>query len=104
MRRIIALGFLLGSLAACDDGKPVAPKPAADTSARDIADYAARRAGCNHWGGEEGYDAARRAEIAKAATALRCGQIDADESALLKRYGGRPELLQRIRAAHDKLL
>jgi hypothetical protein len=98
---ILALGVLL---AACDDGKPAAPAagPAADGKA--IADYAARRAGCNHWGGEEGYDAARRAEIAKAAAALRCDRIDTDEAALLKRYSTQPERLQQIRAAKDKLL
>jgi len=99
----MALGV---ALAGCDDGKPAAPpaKPAADTSARDIAEYAARRAGCNHWGGEEGTDAARRAEINRNMAALRCGQIDQDEAALLQRYGGQPQQLQQIRAAHDKLL
>jgi len=99
----MALGV---ALAGCDDGKPAAPpaKPAADTSARDIAEYAARRAGCNHWGGEDGTDAARRAEINRNMAALRCGQIDQDEAALLQRYGGQPQQLQQIRAAHDKLL
>jgi len=100
---VMALGL---ALAGCDDGKPAAPapKPVADTSARDLTDYAARRAGCNHWGGEEGTDAARRAEINRNMAALKCGQIDQDEAALLKRYSSNPQTLQQIRAAHDKLL
>lgn len=101
---IVALGV---ALAGCD-GKPAAPpaKPAASAAkpSSDIADYAARRAGCNHWGGEEGTDAARRAEINRAMAALKCGQIDQDEAALLQRYGGQPQQLQQIRAAHDRLL
>ena len=101
----MALGL---ALAGCDDGKPAAPpaKPAgaAAKSFADITAYAARRAGCNHWGGEEGTDAARRAEINRNMAALRCGQIDQDEAALLKRYSGNPQTLQQIRAAHDRLL
>ena len=93
------------ALAGCDDGKPAAPpKPAAGTPGKDIAEYAARRAGCNHWGGEEGTDAARRDEINRHMAALKCGQIDQDEAALLHQYGGQPQQLQQIRAAHDRLL
>lgn len=45
-----------------------------------------RRAGCNHWGGEEGYDAERAAQIAKAARELRCRQIEAEERQIKRHY------------------
>lgn len=45
-----------------------------------------RRAGCNHWGGEEGYDAERAAQIAEAARKLRCSRIEADERRIKRRY------------------
>jgi hypothetical protein len=104
---VFAILLLGGALAGCDARKPPAdskPSAAAANPAQDITGYAARRAGCNHWGGEEGTDAARRAEINRAMTALKCDRIDQDEAGLLKRYSDQPQQLQHIRAAHDKLL
>lgn len=51
-----------------------------------VRDFLERRAGCNHWGGEEGYDAERAAQIAAAARKLRCRQIEADEKRIKRRY------------------
>lgn len=102
--RAVLVASIIAALTGCDDGKPlVSAKPAANP-AQDVTDYVARRAGCNHWGGEEGTDAPRRAEINRAMTGLKCGQIDQDEAALLRRYGDKPQLLQQIRAAKDALL
>lgn len=53
---------------------------------RPVRAFLIRRAGCNHWGGEEGYDAERAAQIAEAARELRCRQIEADERRLKRRY------------------
>lgn len=101
---VVALGV---ALTGCD-GKPAAPptKPAAQAAKPlvDISAYATRRAGCNHWSGEDGTDATRRAEINRAMAALKCDQIDQDEAALLQQYSGQPQQLQQIRTAHDKLL
>ena len=69
----------------------------------DIATYVQRRAGCNHWGGEEPYDKARHDEINRAVAKLSCNTLDDDEKALLRRYRSTPALLQRIRAARDAL-
>ena len=104
LRHAFAVLLVCGALTGCDEHKAAAPAKASATALSDIAGYAARRAGCNHWGGEEGTDAARRTEINRAMTALKCGQIDQDEAALLHRYSGQPQMLQQIRAAHDKLL
>ena len=94
MRPLFLLALLCGALAACSEGNPPA----------DVAGYVMRRAACNHWAGEEGYDAARRAQINREATALRCNEIDRDEAALMKRYGDRPNILRQIRAAKAALL
>ena len=51
-----------------------------------VRDLLERRAGCNHWGGEEGYDADRAKQIAEAARKLRCNQIEADERRIKRKY------------------
>jgi hypothetical protein len=38
----------------------------------EIGRYAERRAECNHWGGEPGWDKARQAQIDKAMRDLKC--------------------------------
>jgi hypothetical protein len=70
----------------------------------DVAKYIERREGCNHWSGEEGYDAGRRTEIDRNIQILGCVHIDKDERALLHRYRHHPAIVHLIRAAHDALL
>jgi hypothetical protein len=68
---------------------------------RDVARYVDRREGCNHWAGEEGYDAARRTEINKAIADMRCTALDQDERVLRHRYRHNPAVLRQIRKARD---
>ena len=75
------------------DGAQAASMP------RDVARYVDRREGCNHWAGEEGYDAARRAEINKVIADLRCTALDRDERVLRHRYRHNPAALRQIRKA-----
>jgi hypothetical protein len=49
---------------------------------------------CNHWGGEEPYDDARRAEIAKAMDALECNALSRDEAVLRQRYAANKAVLE----------
>ncbi|AHE54599.1 hypothetical protein [Sphingomonas sanxanigenens] len=92
---------LLASLQAVAD----APAPTlAARAARQPAAVRAfidRRTGCNHWAGEEPYDAARRREIDGALADLRCARLDADEALLLRRYGGDAELRALLDAVRD---
>ena len=67
----------------------------------DVADYMQRRAGCNHWGGEDPYDAARRAEIHAAMTELRCSHVDADEKALRTKCATSPAAISAIDFVKD---
>jgi hypothetical protein len=76
----------------------------ADALPQNVARYIDRREGCNHWAGEEGYDAARRAEINRNIAALKCDRLDRDEQRLLHRYRHHPAIRDRIHAAHDALL
>lgn len=48
--------------------------------------FVERRAGCNHWAGEEPYDRERAREIATALRSLRCARLPVDERALRRRH------------------
>lgn len=76
----------------------------AATTPHDVARYIERREGCNHWSGEEGYDAARRAEINRNIQALGCTHLDNDERVLVHRYRHHAAIVRLIHAAHDALL
>lgn len=65
----------------------------------DVVDLVERHAGCNHWGGEEGYDEERRKEIAAGVARLKCDRLDADQRKLRKKYAHKPKVLRVINAA-----
>jgi hypothetical protein len=60
--------------------------------------FAKRRAGCDHFAGEEPYDKARAQEIAKAERELRCDRIEADERAIRRTYAKRRDLIELLDA------
>ncbi|HEY9218228.1 MAG TPA: hypothetical protein VIO94_09270 [Phenylobacterium sp.] len=62
----------------------------------DVRSFVARRADCDHWTGEEPYDAERRAEIEAAIADLRCARIEQDEAVLRAHYRERPDILQLL--------
>jgi len=64
---------------------------------KDVILFIDRFAECNHWGGEEPYDAERRKEILVAVTRLRCSQLDVDEKVLLKKYQNTPGVSKAIK-------
>lgn len=41
---------------------------------------------CNHWSGEDAYDAARGREIGAAVDRLHCDELEHDEAAIRKQY------------------
>jgi hypothetical protein len=59
-----------------------------DALPRPLGAFVERRADCNHWTGEEPYDAQRRAEIERAIRDLRCARIEKDEQRIRHRYRG----------------
>jgi hypothetical protein len=86
-RFVLAMVMVLGGLS-CALAAP-----------RDVARYIGRREGCNHWAGEEGYDAARRAEINKAIDDLRCTVLDKDGQVLRHRYRHSPAISRALKKA-----
>ena len=48
--------------------------------------YAARLEQCEHWAGEEAYDAGRGRQIARAQTRLRCDKLERDRGRLVRRF------------------
>jgi hypothetical protein len=89
--RIVSIATVLLFLTGCDASPPLVQQ--------DVRDFLQRRQDCQHWAGEEGYDAARRAEIDAAYAKLRCAALGADEDALKRRYGGNPALVRTLDAA-----
>ena len=68
-------------------------------SPADVVALVNRRLECQHWGSEEPYDAARRAEILSAVTRLKCGMLGNDEAALRRKYAQSPPALAALDAA-----
>jgi hypothetical protein len=66
-----------------------------------VRSFLERRAGCNHWGGEEGYDAERARQIADAVHTLRCDRIEADERRLKRRYAKSRRIRWLLAATRD---
>ena len=62
----------------------------------EVFDWMARKMLCDHWQGEEGYDADRRAQIAAAVRDLRCEAEPADGAALKVKYTDNPMLAALI--------
>ena len=66
-----------------------------------VRDFIDRRANCNHWMGEEGYDAARRAEINRSYDRLRCAALAVDEQRLKRRYVGNRLVWRALERSRD---
>lgn len=102
---VIRLGLLAGVFVACRCFATPAPQDPLDRlkagMPAPVAALIDRMVQCQHWGGEEPYDAARRREIAHAVRQLRCDSLQQDERRLLKVHANRPEVRQRIEAARD---
>jgi hypothetical protein len=64
-----------------------------DAMPRPVVKFVERRADCNHWTGEEPYDAPRRAEIERAIRDLRCARIEEDEARIRRRYRTNVEVI-----------
>lgn len=70
---------------------------------RDVGQFMMRYASCEHWGGEEPYDAARRREIERAVRELRCDRLRTDEETLNRRYFDKPDILTSITLAKEEI-
>lgn len=69
----------------------------------EVQSYIQRRAECNHWGGEDAYDAERSAQIETAMNGLKCSEIDDDKATLLQKYANDSRTTLAISAADTAL-
>ena len=56
---------------------------------------------CNHWSGEEPYDAERKKEISSALTDLKCNRLTLDESKTIKKYANNSRVLNALKKAKE---
>jgi hypothetical protein len=68
---------------------------------KDVAALIDRIVECNHWSGEEPYDAERRKEIQDALADLKCDRLAADEARALKRHANNPTAIRAIKEAKE---
>ena len=68
---------------------------------KDVIALIDRLVGCNHWSGEDAYDAERKQEIAAAIADLKCERLQKDVAMARKRYARRPDTLKILQAAED---
>ena len=100
VRPLSSAGFAVLVLVLAAAGAEAA-QPAAPPLPKDVKAFVDRRAGCDHWAGEEPYDADRRQEIARATRRLRCDRLERDERRLLKRHAGSPRAVEAVREVRD---
>jgi curli biogenesis system outer membrane secretion channel CsgG len=82
-----------------------ASAPAATASASlpaDVAAFRASRESCDHFRGEEPYDATRKAEIARELD-KHCKGTDARLAALRTKYAGQPAVLGSLKDFEDRI-
>jgi hypothetical protein len=97
---------MLVALGAASAQGPSAQAPDYDTQLRAITRgqpqpvvaFIQRKSACDHWAGEEPYDKARAAEMARAERRLRCAALDHDEFALRHRYRPNSHVLRALDA------
>lgn len=68
---------------------------------KDVAALIERIVGCNHWRGEEPYDAERKKEISSALTDLKCNRLTLDESKTLRKYENNPKVSNALKKAKE---
>ena len=68
---------------------------------KDVSELIDRLVGCNHWSGEEPYDAERKQEISSAMADLKCAQLAKDEAAARKRNSNKPDTIKALEQARE---
>lgn len=90
-----AFAPLLAILAVLCRAKPLA-------FAKDVSDFLSRRATCDHWRGEDGYNEERKAEIA-CASCQACQGTDAQLASLKRRYRMNAKVMAELDALDLKI-
>lgn len=96
-------GFVLLLIAsACASGEQGRRGDGASALPREVVEFVERRDRCDHFRGEEPYDADRAREIAAALT-KSCRGTDAELARLKARYAGAPEVVAALAGYEDRI-
>ena len=68
---------------------------------KDVAALIERIVECNHWSGEDPYDAERKKEISSALTDLKCNRLTPDESETRRKYANNSKVLNALKKAKE---
>jgi hypothetical protein len=95
----VLLALILLLPPAADD--PEIFRTRVESAPRKVAAFIERRANCNHFAGEEPYDAERAAYLRKTIRELKCARIARDERRLTRVYRDQPDILRLLKDTED---
>ena len=93
---MMLLGLALALASVPQDDPWLRLRPQVARAPQAVARFIERRAGCNHFLGEEPYDAARAEELSKVIKELRCARVERDERTLRQKYRGNRKILRLL--------
>ncbi|HEX8379353.1 MAG TPA: hypothetical protein VF619_02240 [Allosphingosinicella sp.] len=96
---LVSLALIL--LLSPEDPAGQALRARVESAPRKVAAFIERRAGCNHFLGEEPYDRERAAELNRTIRELRCNRVERDQRRLERTYRGRTDILQLLKQTED---
>lgn len=94
----VVLSAFCATYALASNDPPASLKKGQPQDVREMID---RLIGCNHWSGEEPYDADRKLEISSAMADLKCARLAKDEAAALRRYANKPRTIKALQKARE---
>jgi len=97
-RYLVILSVFCATYALADDDPLASLKKG---QPKDVSELIDRLVGCNHWTGEEPYDAERKQEISSAIADLKCARLAKDEAAARKRYANEPGTIKALQQARE---
>ena len=95
--------IILAAVALAAQGSTDELRARVEAQPRSVRTFVERRAMCNHWLGEEPYDAERGREIERAVRSLRCQRLDVDEARLRRRYRDNETVSAILNETRDSL-
>jgi hypothetical protein len=98
---VMLLGLFLTLASVPQDDPWIRLRPRVANAPGPVARFIERRAGCNHFLGEEPFDRARAEELNRIFEELRCARIERDERGLRQRYRGSPAILHLLTETED---
>jgi len=100
--RLFLLGLIFLGFLETQAGPNIGKTKKKEESPIDVSALLKKMEECHHWGGEEPYDKARAAEIAKAYKDLKCGNINEELKKAKIQYKSDKYIQNQIEAAEKE--